>query len=67
MLNVMRNFSRSARKKMHQCVEEQGFIDQWGNFMTREEALEVAKAAGQLNRFREFDGPTYMLISEHLY
>lgn len=27
---------------------EQGFIDQWGTFMTREEAWEVATAAGQV-------------------
>ncbi len=29
-------------------VSEQGFIDQWGTFMDRREAFEVAKAAGQL-------------------
>lgn len=27
---------------------EQGFIDQWGTFMDRKEAYQVAKAAGQI-------------------
>jgi hypothetical protein len=44
---------------------EQGFIDQWGTFMTREEAMQVAKAAGQL-LYTE-DLPTEWLDSSHLY
>lgn len=44
----------------------QGFVDQDGVFMNREEAYEVAKAAGQINRWR----PKYAgdwLCSEDLY
>ena len=45
---------------------EQGFIDQFGRFLTREEAWEIAVAAGQI--FREC-GPEGggRLYSEHLY
>jgi hypothetical protein len=44
---------------------EQGFIDQWGAFMTREEALGVALAAGQ--RIRRCGGDERRLFSENLY
>ncbi len=44
---------------------EQGFIDQWGTFMTREEALEVALAAGQ--RIYRCGGDEKRLYSECLY
>ena len=44
---------------------EQGFVDQWGNFMTRDEALSVVKMNEQpLKRpWDEFD----TLYSENLY
>lgn len=44
---------------------EQGFIDQWGVFMTREEAWKVAEAAGQI-RYR-CGGDGVKLFSENLY
>ena len=45
---------------------EQGFIDQCGNFLTREEAWKVAEAADQIIRTGPgFSGP--MLYSENLY
>jgi hypothetical protein len=46
-------------------TEEQGFIDQFGVFMTREEAYEVAKAAGQV-KYR-CGGDEGRLFSENLY
>lgn len=46
-------------------VAEQGFIDQWGTFMTREEALAVALAAGQ--RIHRCGGDETRLYSENLY
>lgn len=46
---------------------EQGFIDQWGKFMTREEALAVATAAGQINVRRPKTFPETELFSEDLY
>ena len=44
--------------------EEQGFIDQWGVFMTREEAWLVAEAAGQITYRGNWGG---VLYSENLY
>lgn len=44
---------------------EQGFIDQFGDFLTREEAMQVAKAAGQVNIER--NGSKIELYSEGLY
>lgn len=46
---------------------EQGFIDQWGKFMNREEALAVATAAGQINVRRPKTFPETELFSEDLY
>lgn len=45
---------------------EQGFIDQRGIFMSREEAFIVARDAGQLVG-REKYGPADILFSEDLY
>ena len=44
---------------------DQGFIDQFGVFMTREGAYEVAKAAGQI-KYR-CGGDEGVLFSENLY
>ena len=46
---------------------EQGFIDQYGVFMTREEALKVATEAGQINVRRWKTSPAHLLFSEDLY
>ena len=46
---------------------EQGFIDQWGNFHTREEALVIATEAGQINFRRPKTHPVTKLFSEDLY
>lgn len=45
---------------------EEGFIDQWGRFMTREEAFEVASAAGQI-RQKTGNLSSRELFSEDLY
>lgn len=47
-----------------ELYEEQGFIDQFGNYLTREEAWVIAMAAGQV--IHDI-GPTGTLFSEHLY
>jgi hypothetical protein len=44
---------------------EQGFIDQFGNFLTREEAYKVALGNGQIARRCGGDNGT--LFSENLY
>ena len=51
------------KKTEDQCV--QGFVDQWGTFMTREEAHEVAREQGQI-RYR-CGGDDGCLFSENLY
>ena len=45
----------------------QGFIDQWGVFMDRKEALQVATDAGQINVRRPKGLPLTELFSEDLY
>jgi hypothetical protein len=45
--------------------EVQGFIDQFGDFMTREEARKVALDAGQVRR--RVGGDSERLFSENLY
>ncbi len=48
------------------CYEkEQGFIDQFGNFLTREEAFVVATKANQI--IRRVGGDDGKLFSENLY
>lgn len=46
-------------------VAEQGFIDQYGEFLTREEAHKVATDAGQI--VRRCGGDEGRLFSENLY
>lgn len=45
---------------------EQGFIDQWGKFMTREEAFEVASAVGQIIK-KTGNPDSKELFSEDIY
>ncbi len=45
-------------------TENQGFIDQFGNFLSRKEAFKIAKENGQIIRDL---GNTDELYSEHLY
>lgn len=47
--------------------EEQGFINQFGEFLTREEAMEVVKASGQPFNIERNGGSDKELYSEGLY
>lgn len=49
----------------HRISEVQGFIDNHGNFLTREEAHIIAKAAGQIKH--RCGGDEKRLFSENLY
>lgn len=49
------------------CGENQGFVDQYSNYWTREEALVIATAADQINVRRPKGWPEYELFSEDLY
>ncbi len=68
-----RHFDRLMHRQidMNHCANElwkvadQGFIDQFGVFMTREDALVVALAANQ--RIRRCGGDEKRLYSENLY
>lgn len=51
--------------KYHLQVKEQGFIDQFGNFLSRSEALEIAKKQNQIRR--RCGGGDTKLYSENLY
>lgn len=51
----------------HVTGDNQGFIDQWGEYHTREEALIIATHAGQVNTVRKKGGPADELFSEDLY
>lgn len=52
-----------GEKPAHKDVD-QGFIDQWGNFMDREEALVIAKKQNQILEKQGYDKE---LFSEDLY
>lgn len=44
---------------------EQGFVDQWGNFLTREQARDIAVSQKQF--YRRCGGDERELFSENLY
>jgi len=48
-------------------VFEQGFIDQWGNFHTREQAMQIVKDNGQPFDIERNGGSDDKLYSEGLY
>jgi len=52
-------------KFLHRHEDDQGFVDQWGGYMTREEAFAVATAAGQIVRPEACQHG--LLFSEGLY
>lgn len=65
--HVMQPLLEHARNATGVFKPEQGFIDQYGTYMSRAEALEVARAAGQLNTRRPKSDPENLLFSEDLY
>ena len=60
---------RDGAKFAHRMDSDQGFVDQFGKYLTREEAYQVAQANGQITRPHAcgegLDGPK--LYSEGLY
>ncbi len=64
--DVMRSHAAGKRNlRIEWRGAEQGFIDQFGNFLTRERAWKVAAKAGQIRN--PLDGRRGYLFSEHLY
>ncbi|SAF87642.1 Uncharacterised protein [Enterobacter ludwigii] len=64
---LMRQNMQSWHDVLIRATEKQGFVDQFGVFMDREEALKVARDAGQLNISRIKTWPDDELFSEDLY
>lgn len=64
---VMRQNIEFWKLSIKRSTEIQGFVDQYGVFMDRFEALRVAKDAGQLNIARPKTSPEDRLFSEDLY
>ncbi len=56
---------RDGEKFKQRNDENQGFVDQWGEYMTREEAYEVATKQGQI--IRRVGCENGKLFSENLY
>lgn len=71
MLVGPRHFDATMRDQFrrfglkHGAPHVQGFIDQWGEFMTREEAHKVATEQGQIRH--RCGGDDRELFSENLY
>lgn len=64
---VMRQNMEPHKDFIKRESEVQGFVDQFGVFMDRKEALQVARDAGQLNVVRIKTWPSDELFSEDLY
>ena len=54
-------------KLVSRFTADQGFIDQFANYWTREEALVIATRASQINTVRQKTWPEDKLFSEDLY
>lgn len=65
--SVMHKQLAALGKRYRTQKAEQGFIDQFGVFMDRKEALAVAVFAGQVNTVRPKSAPAHLLFSEDLY
>lgn len=65
MLEAMKAYDIPALRK--QFGEQQGFIDQWGGFMCRKEALIVARSANQVKEPKSGNPNSPDLFSEDLY
>lgn len=65
---VMRSQLNHIAARTHAIEWQEGFINQFGDFLTREEAMKVAIAAGQkIDIMRGCGGDKETLYSEGLY
>ena len=62
---IMHRLISASRKRDAWKMAEQGFVDQRGDWLTREEALHIALANGQI--IRRCGGDDHELFSENLY
>lgn len=66
----MANVTDAVRENLvsdHVTGEDQGFIDQWGDYWNRKDAFIIAYHAGQINKVRKKGAPFDTLFSEDLY
>jgi len=66
MVHTIRSLDGSCMMKLG-TAWEQGFIDQFGKFLTREEAFQVVKNNGQPFDSKRNGGSKIKLYSEGLY
>jgi len=66
MLNQLEHMKEGTKPSDPGERWEQGFIDQFGDFLTREEAMQIVKENGQPFNIERNRGDTY-LFSEGLY
>ncbi len=65
---IIKTLCDAGKIEYTQCAfGDQGFVDQWGVFMTREEAMVVALENGQVNATRDDCRVGSRLYSENLY
>lgn len=57
----------SVLESGHAYDENQGFVDQYSNYWTREEALIIATHAQQINTVKKKTAHFHILFSEDLY
>jgi len=67
MCAVVKPYLRLNERDEGMLDWDQGFIDQWGRFYTRAEALQAVKASGQPFNAKRNGGPGDDLYSEGLY
>ncbi len=65
MDEIMREGMHNAYSSVFWAGAQQGFVDQYGKFLTREEALVIAKKNNQI--IRRCGGDDKRLYSENLY
>lgn len=61
---MRKTLEKAYGEKYHTRVKEQGFVDQRGLFINRQDAWIIAQLAGQIRRKCSTDGT---LFSENLY
>ena len=64
---TMNTHNTAFEEFMDPAEFDQGFIDQWGRFYTREEAMAAVKANGQPFNIERNGGQDRELFSEGLY
>ena len=65
--DIMRAASDAGIPSEQICSAEQGFSSSHRPFVTRQQAVRIAREAGQLDKVRPKTGPASMLFSEDVW